>query len=87
MDEGSRLKSLARILPGHLGGRQLQQLVIDEGQKLLSGPSVALLDGVQDSRDIGHRNGSPLACGGIIGEPARVLKPAESDMLRPSFYH
>ena len=35
-------------------GRQLAQLVVDQGQQLLGGLRVALLDGGQDARDVGH---------------------------------
>ena len=35
-------------------GRELAQLVVDQRQELLGGVRVALLDGGQDLRDVGH---------------------------------
>ena len=45
VDQCCRLKRLARGLLGHLGCCQLPQLVVDQGQKLLGGLGIALLDG------------------------------------------
>ena len=48
MNQRRRLQSLSRLLLNQLLGRQLVQLVIDQGQQLLGGLEVALLDGDQD---------------------------------------
>ena len=40
------------LLLGHLLGRQLPQLVVDQRQKLLGGLGVALFDGGEDSGDV-----------------------------------
>ena len=50
------LKRVARILLGYLPGRKPAQLVVDQRQEPLGGPSVALLDGTQDPSDVGHRH-------------------------------
>jgi hypothetical protein len=55
MHQGGGLERLARRLLGHLLRRQLPQLVVNEGQKLLGGLRVALVDGGQDARDFTHR--------------------------------
>ena len=47
---------------GHLLGRQLPQFLVNQGQELLGGRGVALLDGGQDSGDVGHQ--IPLLFGG-----------------------
>ena len=45
VDQGSRLKCLPWLFLGYFGGRELPQLLIDHGQQLLGGLSVALFDG------------------------------------------
>ena len=57
MHQCGRLKSLAGLLLGHLLGGQLPQFVIDQGQKLLGGRGVALLNGGHDASDVGHGRG------------------------------
>src|SRR5947209_20614871 len=54
MHQGRRLQRLAGLFLSHLLGRQLPELVIDEGQELLGGVRVTLLDGRQDARKIAH---------------------------------
>lgn len=55
MNQRSRLERLARFLLGHFLSGQLPQLVVDQRQKLLGSRRIALLDGVQDLRNVGHR--------------------------------
>ena len=57
MDQGRGVERLARLLLGQLLGRQLAQLVVDQGQELLGGLRVALLDGRQDAGYVVHRRG------------------------------
>ena len=45
VDQGRGLKRLARLLLGHLLGRQLPQFVVDQRQKLLGGGGIAIFDG------------------------------------------
>ncbi len=45
------------ILLSHLACRQLPQLIVDQGQKLLGVGRVALLDGTEDASDVGHGHG------------------------------
>jgi hypothetical protein len=54
MDQGRGLQGLARLFLGQLLSRELAQLLIDEGQKLLRRARIALLDGKQDARDLIH---------------------------------
>src|SRR5262249_49387207 len=54
VDERGGLERLARLLLRHPLGRQLAQLVVDQRQQLRGGGRVALLDGAQDTRDVGH---------------------------------
>src|SRR5262249_50163780 len=49
-----RLEGLPRLLVRQLLRRQLAELVVDQGQELLGGAGVALLDGTQDLRDLAH---------------------------------
>ena len=55
MDEGGGLERLAGLLLGKLLGGQPTQLLVNERQELLGGVWIALLDGVQDLRDLAHR--------------------------------
>ena len=61
VDQGRGLERLAGLLLGQLLGGQLAQLVVDQRQELLGGVRVALLDGGQDARDVGHK--APLRRG------------------------
>jgi hypothetical protein len=55
MDESRRLERLPRALLGQLYGGELPQLLVDEGQELLGGVGIALLDGRQDAGYLTHR--------------------------------
>jgi hypothetical protein len=57
MHERRGLQSLAGLLLGHHLGRQLAQLIVDQRQELLGSRGVALLDGGEDTRDVGHGRG------------------------------
>jgi hypothetical protein len=59
MHEGRRLKRLPRRFVCQLLGRQLAPLVVDQRQQLLGGVGVAVLDGGQDTRDLGHPGSLP----------------------------
>src|SRR5262249_41082652 len=48
------LEGLARLFVREFLRRELAQLLVDERQKLRGGAGVALLDGPQDVRDVGH---------------------------------
>lgn len=54
MNEGRRLQRLTRVFLGHLLCREPPQLLVDQRQKLLGRLQIALLNGAQNSRDIGH---------------------------------
>ena len=54
MHQGGGLERLARLLLGQLLRRQAAQLVVDQGQQLLRGGRVVLLDGAQDVGDVAH---------------------------------
>src|SRR5262249_8743542 len=54
VNEGGRLKRLARRLGGQARGGEAAQLVVNRRQQLSCGVRVALLDGVQDLRDVTH---------------------------------
>ncbi len=49
VDQGRRLKRLARLLLCHPLGREPAQLVVNQRQELRRGTAVALPDGVQDA--------------------------------------
>ena len=57
VDERGRLKRVSRLFPRHLGCRQASQLGVDERQQFISGFGIALLDGLEDARDVVHGNG------------------------------
>src|SRR5262249_17234241 len=83
VQQRGRLQGLAGLFLGQLLGRESAQLVVDQRQELLRGRGVALLDGGQDARDLGHRRHrkgdglnrttSPILWGGV-----RNLSPAEA---------
>ena len=54
VNQGGGFERLSRLFLGQLLRRQLAQLVVDQRQELLGGVRVALLDGGQDARDVGH---------------------------------
>src|SRR5262245_29650008 len=54
MNKSRGLERLPRLLLRQLLRRQLAELVVDERQELLGGTGVALLDGGQNARDLGH---------------------------------
>jgi hypothetical protein len=54
MNQTGGLQRLPRFLLRQLLAGELAQLVIDQRQELLSGLKVALLDGGQDTGDVGH---------------------------------
>ena len=54
MDRGSGVEGVVRALGRHPVGGEPASLVVDEWQQCLGGTRVALVDGVQDPRDIGH---------------------------------
>ena len=55
VDEGGCLQGLAGLFLGQALGGQLAQLVVHEGQELLRGVGIALLDGGQDAGHFVHR--------------------------------
>src|SRR5438132_346368 len=71
MHQGGGLEGLPGLFTRQLLSRQLAQLIINEGQELLGGVWVALLDGGQDSSYVAHwrhskahrSSGSPLLGG------------------------
>ena len=52
--EGRGLKCLPRPFLCHLLGRQSAQLAVDQREQFLGCLAIALLDGGQDSRNVGH---------------------------------
>ena len=80
MDQGRGLERLAGFFPGQFPRGQLAQLVVDQRQELLGGVRVALLDGGQDARDLGHAAQHTPA----EGEPqaSEQLLPLVYDELR-----
>src|SRR5262249_16125098 len=58
VDQGGGLEGLAGLLLRQLGPRQLPQFVVDEGQQLVGGLRVSLLDSTQDARHLTHRRHS-----------------------------
>src|SRR5262245_3564506 len=54
VDQPSRLQRLPRLLLTQMSRRQLAQLFADQGQKLLRGAWVALLNRGQNARHVGH---------------------------------
>src|SRR5262249_34257904 len=54
MDQGRGIERLPRLLVRELLGRQFAQLIVDQWQELVGGGGIALLDGGQDARDVGH---------------------------------
>ena len=58
MHQGGGLKGLTGLLLSQFVGRQLAKLVVDQRQQLRGGVRVAVLDGRQDARDIGHGCGT-----------------------------
>jgi hypothetical protein len=67
MHQRGGLQRLTGILSGQLLGRELPQLLIDQRPQPGGGVWVALLDGVQDARDLGHQR--PLV---VFCSPARA---------------
>ena len=63
VDQGRGLKRLPRLLLGHLLGRQLPQLVIDQGQELLRGLGVTLFNGGENAGNVGHGRGLQVWAG------------------------
>ena len=57
MHQRRRLQRLARFFLGHLGGGQLAELLIDEGQELLRCLRFALFDPRQDQSHVALRTG------------------------------
>ncbi len=54
VDQSRGLENPARLLLGHLLGRQLPQLVVHQRQELLGGRRIAVVDLRQDAGDLGH---------------------------------
>jgi hypothetical protein len=54
MDQGRRLQRLAGDLLSHLRGRKLAKFLVNQWEQLLCGLSLALLDAIQDARDVAH---------------------------------
>src|SRR5262249_34910007 len=81
----------AGCLLGELGGRELAQLVVDQGQQSPSGGRIALLDGGQDARDLAHRrhrNGENLGwttCSQPWSRLRRAGPPAREPCQRPVY--
>ena len=63
MDQGGSLERLTGLLLGHLRSRQPSQLVVNQRQKLLGRLRIALLDGTEDSGDVGHACGFHIWAG------------------------
>jgi hypothetical protein len=61
VDEGRGFEGLAGLLLSEFPGRELAQLLVDEGQELLSGVGIAFLDGGQDACNLAHRRTRTLA--------------------------
>ena len=59
VDQGGGLERLAGLLPGQPPGGELAQLVVDQGQELLGGPRLALLDRREDAGDVVHAGRCP----------------------------
>jgi hypothetical protein len=76
LDQGGGLERLAGLLLGQLRRCQLAQLVIDQRQELLGGLGIALLDGGQDTRDVGH------ASDGITRDSAEQEKAGKAPASR-----
>src|SRR5262245_40417656 len=60
------LQRLARLLLREFLRRELPQLVVDQGQGLLRGVGVTLLDGRQDTGDFAHGVGSRSREGQLV---------------------
>src|SRR5213083_850688 len=52
MHQRSRLQSLAWRFPGHFRRREFAQFIVNEREQFVSSFGVALLDAIQNSRDI-----------------------------------
>ena len=63
------LKRLASFLDGHLPGGQPPKFVVDQGQKLLGGRGVALLEGGDGQRAV-----EPNAAGGAFRKPVLLRR-------------
>jgi len=59
VDEGRRKKRLSGGLVDHFLGGEPPPLVVNQGQELVDGVRIALLDGGQNSSDVAHRRGTP----------------------------
>ena len=70
VDQIGRLEGLPRGLAGEPLGGQPAQFLVDQGQELLGGPRVALLDRREDVRDVAHRSESPES-----SNPAASTRP------------
>ena len=54
MHQGRGLQGLPRGFLGQPMGSQMAQLLIDQGKQLIGGSGIAMLDGVEDARDLAH---------------------------------
>ncbi len=57
MHERGGLQGLPRGFAGHAGGREVAQLVVNEGEQLFGGPTLAALNGGQQEGDFTHERG------------------------------
>lgn len=55
MDERGCLECLTGWHCGHAGGGELAQLFIDQRQQFVGGFMVALLDAIENARNLAHR--------------------------------
>ena len=74
-----RLEALPRGLAGEPLGGQPAQFLVDQGQELLGGPRVALLDRREDVRDVAHRSESPES-----SNPAASTRPRAPSLGLPT---
>ena len=92
VDQGRRIERVAGSLVGHCCAAEPPQLVVDQRQQLAAGLSIALVDRLEQPRDVGHAD-HDNSCGSSgrsiswrreharrCGEPVRngTLPPAHS---------
>ncbi len=56
MDKGGGIECLPRLFAGQHAGRQPTQFAVDQGQQLVGRVWIASLNGIQDTRDVGHKS-------------------------------
>ena len=79
MNQRGGLQRLARLLLGHLRGRQLAQFLINQREQLISSLAIARINGMEQLGDVGH--GAKVGEKGMKGQSA----PGQNGKgLRPS---